>query len=212
MTACSSQGVTPGEKPVNDTTAKVATDTSLVNPSIEATDTLTDLRYEYYRLDSGRATEVLSISHGQTPEDTYLYSRVLGSREGWGYTNLDARAALDTLAQVVRQFDLPGRRFVALNDEDETRSRWMVEAKYASGKVVSVVEYFTPNDDIEAALRTQVEGVFANLLNRLLSEPLNGEYSCSTYDANGRLTQRIDYLPDGTVRGGYDPDDPNATF
>lgn len=212
MSACSSQGVTQGEKPVNDTAVNEVPDTTLVNPTIDATDTLTDLRYEYHRVDGGRATEVLSISGGKTPEDAYLYSRVLGSIEGWSYTKVDARAALDSLAQVVLKHDLASHRYVALKNEDTTRSRWMVEAKYASGKVVSVVEYFEPNDAAEAALRTQVEGIFANLLRRLLSEPLNGDYSCSTYDANDRLTQRIDYLPDGTVRGGYDPDDPTSTF
>ena len=57
-----------------------------------------------------------------------------------------------------------------------------------------------------------VRGIFQKLFNYIEEKEIQCEHSRYIYDSKGNVSRRIDYTSDGTVMGGWDADDPLATF
>lgn len=188
-------------------------DTAKTNPSIADSDSVINFRYETYQMkDNGLISAVYFVSKSEDLQ--YIYYRELGSRFAMSYTGMSLDEALTQLTQAARNLKLDSYPRTPLSKENKDRARWMVEIEYASGDKVKVVEYSnSPRSEQDLAIEQTLIPIFSKVykeVDELFEKP--GEFSSYTYDDNGELSRRIDYLSDGTVRGGYDADDPLATF
>lgn len=184
-----------------------------MNPEVADSDSIVSFRYvRFERNNKSMVSGVYTLKKDKS--GTYLYYRAFGNWQGWSYFDVPVDKELSELDAFVRSLKLSDYQFVSKDDVDESRPRREIEAKYASGAVVSAVQY---DGDKEMAALAAADTVVPPMFKALVSmvetmDPKPGEYSCYTYDSKGKLRQRIDYTNDGIVHGGYDADNPLATF
>ncbi len=177
----------------------------VANPTVEPTDTVASLRYEYYQ---GGKSEVHYYSHSNT--SSHLYTRAYGSGTGWDYT-VDA-TPVAPLTQLAQELGLDKYPFTSLDDENTHRDRWIVEVKYTNGKHVSIIAYLNDCDEaVTADVRAQAQAAFKAIPIKDENGEMMGEYSCTKY-YKGKKTEVIYYTQEGQVKGGYDYDNPDATY
>lgn len=177
------------------------------NQQIQKNDTLTALRFERY--ENGKS-EVYFIE--RTKYSTAFYIRNYGSNEGLN-TSVEAEDILP-FDMAARKLQLGKYPKVALDDENKSRDRWMVELKFSNGKKISTVQYFDKAADIKRDRK--VCETLAQLFKDVKLVDENGamryEHTITTYKADGKPLRSIRYTAEGVVCGGTDYDHPGMTF
>ena len=154
-----------------------------------------------------KTSAVLSVDQGKYHD--FLYFRDLGAYEGWSY-DLDSGVCtqlLTELTRIAKQKKLFSYSYTDLDSEDVERPRWLVTMRTDDEKEFSIVEY---SDGSE--LFGLVEAAFKPIRKSIGDLEIMGPYSHYHYKNDGSLSYRTDHEADGVVHGGYDPDDPLATF
>lgn len=158
---------------------------------------LAEFRYERYE---GGKCVVYNASAKR------CYYRLFGSLTGYDYA-VDG-TILKKLAPLSSEVQSSGIEPTPLEQEDKCRDRWIIELKGTDGKVFSIIGYDL-GGKLAKDIAEKVDKIFLEQVSIINNEEEHlGEYSESKYNAKGELRERIDYLPDGTVMGGYDPEDP----
>ena len=190
---------------VRTTNKNVATPKKKTQPK----EVLVEFRLEYQQA-AGRGCKnsaVLSAKQGEYGD--YLYYRGYGQYEGWSY-DFDKSVCTELLLELSRIADkkaLSSNKFTDLDDEDLTKPRWLVTMKTKDGKEYSMVEYSDGSD-----LLKLVEAAFKPIMERVQKGELRAPYSHYHYNGDGTLDYRTDHTAEGTVHGGYNPKQPDATF
>lgn len=154
-----------------------------------------------------KTSAVLSVDQGKYHD--FLYFRDMGAYEGWSY-DLDSgvcKQLLEELTRIAKKKNLFSYSYTDLDDEDVERPRWLVTMRTDDEKDLSIVEY---SDGSE--LFKLVEAAFKPIRKSIGDQEIMGPYSHYHYKSDGSLSYRTDHEADGVVHGGYDPDDPLATF
>lgn len=162
---------------------------------------LTGFRYEFYR--DGKSA-VYTIR--QSVYSTSCYYRAFGQSRGTSWGSIDARC-WDDFNVDSEKWPFPEMEPVRLVNEDKGRNRLVSVLDYEFGQV-QIIKY-----GVDEELFNSVTDFFKGLVKRIHDENLNrGEYTVSTYDAEGKVRRSIRYDVEGRVCGGYDADQPHATF
>ena len=179
------------------------------NNKTQPKEMLVKFRLEYQQA-AGRGCKTSAVfSASQTEYGDYIYYRGFGKYEGWSY-DFDKGVCADLmleLSRIAENKSLSSYKFTNLDDEDLTKSRWLVTMKTKDGKEYSMVEYSDGSD-----LLKQVEAVFNPIMEKVGKGELRAPYSHYHYNGDGTLDYRTDHTAEGTVHGGYNPKKPNATF
>lgn len=185
---------------------KVAGKTAVSKDKAAATitDTIASFRYELYK--DGQS-EVYFYNHTASVNSSTFYTRNMGSNTGWSYT-VDAKP-VKPLSQLAKELKLDGYPFTALDDEDTSRDRWIIEVKYTGGKTVSIVSYLSEATAAnDAAVQQKCEKAFKDIKFKDANGKMMGEYTKTLYDVRGKRIKEIYYTNDGIVRGGRDFNEP----
>lgn len=172
---------------------------------------LSALRFELYQ---GDQSAVYNL------EGEFYYCRPLGSSRAAGYDAIEhTDSLLSCLQLMVDDYQLASYPQTPYDEADSSRDRLTIEAQYTDGRQLQVVQYL---DDLSVskaqALADAFHSFFADIQIALPNalEPkglrIKGEYHEYIVDQKGKTLQRIDFTPDGIVRGGWRHDKPNATF
>ena len=174
-------------------------------------DTLAGFRFESYPSKEWVESDVYDLTHNKY--GSYLYFRKGGSNIGWGQGFFDAEFIYPEFEKLINELNLASYPYTPLDNEDKKRSRWNLRIKYSDRHSLSIVKYLNPEDlDKDNEVMEKIRGLFSQLLNEMEARQVKCESSRHTYDSNGKLRRRIDYTSDGIVHGGWDSDDPLATF
>lgn len=176
--------------------------------NVEISGRMTSFRYERY---SGGKSKVYYIS--KTDYFTGLYCRKMGSAEGYYYTDGDS-TTLKPLEEIVLSRRLAMFPQTPLDKENVKRDRWLVEAEFAGGAKIQIVEYIPEKPyDYDLELDEKVDEIFKAAEGAIWDKPLEqrGEYSITTY-LGGKPQRKINYSGDGRVLNGQDYNDPYLTF
>ena len=89
----------------------------------------------------------------------------------------------------------------------------MIQVKYKDTHRLSIVKYLNSEDQAkDQEVMDKTRSVFKKLLDEMEKRQIRCERSKYTYDSKGNVTRRIDYTADGIVRGGWDANNPLASF
>lgn len=179
----------------------------LLAPSKGPKEQMDSFRYEIYR----EGASAVYYVH-KTADGTSLYYRDTGSSEGWRYASID-NGAIGDLAKVWKKFKLSSLGQADLSSEDKSRDRWIVEATFGADSKRSIIKYLEAQCSEED---TELEEAVSACIHAIITSQDASDRKCAKskclYASDGSLLRRIDYAPDGTVRGGYDALDPFAEF
>jgi|GEM_PF-1302152 hypothetical protein len=171
---------------------------------------MTSFRYERYNYGK---SEVFYISKNEN--FTSLYFRKWGEFHGYDYTCGNPNTLI-ALKDVVNSEKLAGFPQTPLNKENTKRSRWLLEAHFADGSKIEIVDYIPEEAllDYDASIMGLVENIFEEAIKAVeaKSPEEKGEYSITTYDAKGKAVQKINYSGEGVVLNGIDYDNPLNDF
>ena len=137
------------------------------NNKTQPKEMLVKFRLEYQQA-AGRGCKTSAVfSASQTEYGDYIYYRGFGKYEGWSY-DFDKGVCADLmleLSRIAENKSLSSYKFTNLDDEDLTKSRWLVTMKTKDGKEYSMVEYSDGSD-----LLKQVEAVFNPIMEKVGKE------------------------------------------
>ena len=179
-----------------------------INEKWEEGDSLVKFRFECHANGGGiKDSEVLHVN--RTELHDYLYLRPMSSSmaQGTNYEIGTCQMLLDDLAAIVQEFKLYNFDYVNLEDFDMKLQGWAVTFTTTSGKEYSVVQY-----GFDEKLQQRIDKLINAFTAHLDENEITGPHSIYNYYPNGNLSERIDYDADGTVMGGYDPDNPLNTY
>lgn len=181
------------------------------NPAFTAADALMSFRYE--RVDvTGKESTTAVYQVSSNNFGGYLYYRNLGSNTGWSYVVKGEKEPLRKLAQCAAKHHIAQEPFTPLDNEDKSRTRWMVRMVTTQGDTISVVHYpEAGRTDADNQLDADILAIIKPYIAEATKEGNHGEYSRYVY-SNGVLSRRIDYTRDNIVHGGWDANKPYATF
>ncbi len=171
-----------------------------------------------YELHNEEGTEIFSLRE----ERNAVYFRNLGSQEGYNYYCGDPEV-LTKLDKDLREIHACSYCGEKLSEEDKSRPRWIAILTYSDGRMYELMDYLDRNSDdyrhrpptnTERGIRQSAERHFAAEIERIGTLPPEqlGEYSRTTYKADGSPSRTIRYAGDGTVLGGRDYDNPTVDF
>ena len=174
-------------------------------------DTLIALRFESWIGGNFYNSDVYDFSHGE--HGSHLYFRQSGSFSGSGRGLFDGAFILPDFEVLVKELDLASYPFTAFSDENKKKDRWMIQVKYKDTHRLSIVKYLNSEDQAkDQEVMDKTRSVFKKLLDEMEKRQIRCERSKYTYDSKGNVTRRIDYTADGIVRGGWDANNPLASF
>ena len=171
-----------------------------------------------YELHNEEGTEIFSFRE----ERNAVYFRNLGSQEGYNYYCGDPEV-LTKLDKDLREIHACSYCGEKLSEEDKSRPRWIAILTYSDGRMYELMDYLDRDSDdyrhrpptnTERGIRQSAERHFAAEIERIGTLPPEqlGEYSRTTYKADGSPSRTIRYAGDGTVLGGRDYDNPTVDF
>ena len=171
-----------------------------------------------YELHNEEGTEIFSLRE----ERNAVYFRNLGSQEGYNYYCGDPEV-LTKLDKDLREIHACSYCGEKLSEEDKSRPRWIAILTYSDGRMYELMDYLDRDSDdyrhrpptnTEREIRQSAEHHFAAEIERIGTLPPEqlGEYSRTTYKADGSPSRTIRYAGDGTVLGGRDYDNPTVDF
>ena len=190
------------------------------NVAIADSDSVVAFDYKRRVVDNG-VLRFESCSWARTDGRVRFHHCPLGSREGMMLYNVDGQAALDSLTAALRDTPWQQFPFAPLSEHDyndncwpgSNDNCWMVHIKLLSGGEISVAcDTETPRAALDIALGELTRRLVERQLAVNEAAALESEFSELSYKPDGNLSQRIDFLPDGTVKGGFDPDAPLNAF
>ena len=174
-------------------------------------DRITSFRYESFIGKSFFDSEVYSLSLSEY--GSYLYWREIGRFSGTGMGHFNAGDIYSDFEKAVKEFSLDTYPYTPLDKEDKDKDRWLVRINYKDGHQISIVKYVdNPASEKDRNFMEAVRGIFQKLFSYIEEKDIQCEHSRYTYDSKGNVSRRIDYTSEGIVRGGWDADDPLATF
>ncbi len=205
VAGCGFRAKTPKTKSVDKP------DDTLAIPLEGIGDTLIKFSFESYTLPKWSNSEVYRISRSESGSYVYICKKGNLFAKSMGY--FDGEFIYPDFDKLIADLRLNSYGYTPFEDEDKLRDRWMIEIKYKDGHSISIVKYLDSEvQDSDNAVMEGVRKLFAKLLDEMKKRDIRCQSSRHTYDANGKLTQRIDYTADGIVHGGWDADNPLATF
>lgn len=162
---------------------------------------LTGFRYEYYK---DKQSAVYTMN--QSEYSTSCYYRAFGTSTGGFWSSIGSEC-MDGLREEFEHWPFKEMEPVRLSSENKECNRMVSVLKYEFGEI-QIVEYGVNED-----LFNTVTAFFKNLVQRIGAEHLNkGEYTWTSYGPDGKVRRSIRYDSEGRVCGGYDADQPFATF
>lgn len=171
---------------------------------------LTSFRYERY--DYGKS-KVYYVSKNEN--FTSFYYRGWGTNKGYTYYCGNPNILYSFKSNVIDSYRLAGFPQTPLSKENTKRSRWIVKAEFADGTVLEIIDYIpdTPYE-YDRLIEGMVDAIIEEGMNaiRAKSPAEIGEYSVTTYDANGKPSVQINYDGEGRVLNGRDFNDPLKTY
>lgn len=174
-------------------------------------DSITSFRFESFTGNSFYNSDVYSLDLSEF--GSYLYFRKSGNFAGYGMGHFDAGDIYSDFEKAVKEFSLDQYPYTSLDKENKGKDRWLIRIKYKDGHQISIVNYLdNPVSEKDQKLMESIRGIFEKLLKYKEDNNIHCEHSKYTYDSKGKLSRRIDYTSEGIVRGGWDADDPLASF
>lgn len=174
-------------------------------------DTLISFRFESFTTPVFYDSEVYALD--MLSKGSYLYYRKSGNFNGYSMGTFDAGNIYADFEKAISDFSLAEYPFTSFDDEKKDQNRWMIRLKYKDGHQISIIRYLDNTiAEKDKNLMDSVRGIFEKLLKYIDENDIQCESSKYTYGSNGKLNRRIDYTADGIVRGGWDADDPLASF
>ena len=172
-----------------------------------------------YELHGKEGDEVFSFTREK--DRNAVYFREFGSLDGWNYYCGNPQV-LEDLTKEMRRIHACSYCGEKIAEEDKSRPRWIAVLEYEDGQLFELMDYLDrdggydhrPPTNTERAIRAAAERYFNEEIARIkaLPDEERGEHSCTTYHPDGTPGCIIHYMADGTVKGGYDYDNPLATF
>ena len=176
-----------------------------------AGDSVTDFRFESFIGKAWINSDVYSLSLNDG--GSYLYWRKSGNFNGKGMGYFDAGDIYSEFEKTVKEFSLDQYPYTPFDKENKDRDRFLIRVKYKDGHQISIVNYLdNPVAEKDQKLMENIRGIFEMLFKYIEDNNIRCKHSKYTYDSKGKLNRRIDYTSDGIVHGGWDADDPLATF
>lgn len=170
---------------------------------------MTSFRYERY---DNNKSKVYFVSKAE--RFTGFYHRPWGSNEGF-YCSCANPEVLKKLKKVVDEERLAGFPQTPIDKENKRHSRWIVEAEFADGSKIEIVDYIPENSmDYDRRIERRVDELIDEELKaiRAKSPEEMGEYSITTYGAGGKPQRKINYDGEGRVLNGIDYNNPMLDF
>lgn len=162
---------------------------------------LIGFRYEFYK---DKQSAVYTMN--QSKYSTSCYHRALDSSTGGFWSSIGGQC-MDDLRAEFEKWPFKEMESTRLITERKDRNRMVSVLEYEFGET-QIIQYGVDED-----LFNTVTAFFDALVKRIFEEHLNtGEYTSTTYGADGKVLRSIRYDSDGRVCGGYDSSKPNATF
>lgn len=182
------------------------------NPQIGQGDKLISLRYERY--DKGNSTaksKVYYLSKNSYNNNYYIYFRKYGSFEGWSYADIDGRETIAKLHKAVSDLHLAKYPFTSLDEQKKNRNRWVLEAKYESGAVISMVVYQRGNATAE---EKRIDETLTSIFDGQVKviPKMGSEHTKYSYNSECEVQREIYYTADDIVHGGWDAEDVMKDF
>lgn len=185
-------------------------------------DIITSFRYELYDVEANKPvrSEVYILTNTKSKFDndyyTGLYYRRYGTyteNYGYNYSEPDIKPALDSLKVAIAELRLYDFARSSVDNEDRSRSRWLVEIEFLSEKIIEIVEYTDQDEKADA-------GFICQTLRNIFESQISRTEATRAY----RMLERTEYKPDGTwqrmkrydnegrVCGGEDVDRPDVDY
>lgn len=146
---------------------------------------------------------------------TSLYFRKMDSNAGTNYNCANPKL-LEELKKVIDEKHLAAFPQTPLEKENTRKERWIVEAVFADGSKIEIVDYIPEYDaqDYDRDIERAVETVFDAELEAISKKSPDeiGEYSVTTYDEKGKPSRTINYDGEGCVLNGHDYNNPMLEF
>ena len=175
-----------------------------VNEKWETGDSLLKFRFECHANGGGlKGSEVIQVSRSKFHDYFYLRPMSSPTAESTNYAIGSCQMLLDDLARLVKEYKLDDFCYEDIDNFDMNREGWAVTFTTKSGKEYSVVQYGS-----NEKLQQRIDHLVKKLTTFLTENEITGPFSVYKYKSNGDLSERIDHEADGTVSGGYDPDNP----
>lgn len=182
------------------------------NAEVTDSDSVVLFRYESREVVDGKMRFEACEWQKNNGRIMFYYSK-LGTREGTHIYNVDGRAALDSITAALRGKRWSLETFAEFDKWKDVQNCWMFHATLQSGAEICIAcEHESPRGDIDVRLNELTRRLVDRQIEINKTSGIESEYSISTLKPDGSLSQRIDYLSDGTVKGGYDPDEPLNSF
>ncbi len=200
------------KSPPNHVTSPTEFDESRVNTAITDDDSVIEF---YYTRRVTREGQMFFEEGSWSKTDdmiAFYYSRP-GTFTGMKFYNVDGQTILDSLTSALRDMALQDYPFEPAKKWEGNNDCWTLHIKLLSGVELCVARANeTPRDTLDTALSTLVNRLIDRQLEINETDSIESDYSYYQYKPDGSLSQRIDYMSDGTVLGGYNPDDPLSSY